>query len=120
MIILLISNFLTGAVWAGGSIAWIDVRNRVRQSDPKLINRIEEVFSVNRVGGATRLGHQFGERVGERIPPYEFEAVRKSTGEFYRLVIDQSDDFEFTGRYKFTWQVFTRKKATGQGAIVTP
>ena len=90
---------------AGGSIGWDDVKARISKSDSEIIKVIETNFTVNKSGGALRLGHQFGERVGERIPPYDFDTICKATGEKYRLVIDQSDDFEFTGRYKFTWKI---------------
>lgn len=90
---------------AGGSIGWDEVKSRLVKSDPELVKCIEINFTVNRVGGGVRLGNQFGERVGERIPPYDFDAIRKSTGEKYHLEILESDDFEFTGRYKFIWQI---------------
>jgi len=94
---------------AGGSIGWDDVRGRIAKTDPDLIKIIDAAFDVNKSGGGVRLGHQFGDRVGERIPPYDFDAVRKTTGEKYNLIIDQSDDFEFTGRYKFTWRISEEK-----------
>ena len=94
---------------AGGSIGWDDVRARIVKTDPDLIKIIDTTFDVNKSGGGVRLGNQFGDRVGERIPPYDFDAVRKSTGEKYHLEILESDDFEFTGRYKFIWQIIPGK-----------
>jgi hypothetical protein len=94
---------------AGGSIGWDDVRVRISKTDPELIKIIDTTFDVNKSGGGVRLGNQFGKRVGERIPPYDFDAIRKSTGERYHLKINQSDDYDFTGRYQFTWQIITKK-----------
>jgi len=94
---------------AGGSIGWDDVRARIAKTDPALIKIIDTTFDVNRSGGGVRLGSQFGERVGARIPPYDFDAVRKATGEKYHLKIMESDDFEFTGRYGFVWQIISGK-----------
>ncbi len=94
---------------AGGSISWDEVRNRICKSDTELVKCIEAHFKVNRVGGGMRLGHQFGDQVGTRIPPYDFDAILISTGDKYHLEISESDDFEFTGRYKFVWQVLSQK-----------
>ena len=88
--------------FAGGSISWEDVKIRIAKSDPELVKIIERSFVVNRVGGGVRLGPHFGERQGERIAPYEFGAENRKTKEKCVLVIEESDDFEFTGRFKFT------------------
>ncbi len=105
LFVFLVFGLFLSAAWAGGSIGWSDVKDRISKSDPELVAVIERAFSVNKVGGAVRLGHHFGERVGERVPPYEFNAVQKSSGKKGRLMIDQSDDFEFTGRFRFTWTI---------------
>lgn len=109
LLLLLVCACVCPFAHAGGSIAWDEVRVRISKSDSEIVKFIENNFEVNRVGGGTRLGHQFGERVGERIPPYDFDAVRKSTGEKYHLQISESEDFEFTGRYKFIWQKLSEK-----------
>lgn len=89
---------------AGGSIAWEDVRAKIEKTDPELIKIIERTFIVSRVGGGVRLGPHFGDRQGERIAPFRFEVVNRKTKEKCVLVIEESDDFEFTGRFKFTWE----------------
>ena len=108
------------AAWGGGSISWEDVRARISKSDPELVKVIEKTFEVNRSGGAVRLGRDFGERQGERIAPYEFGAKeRKSAGPCV-LVIEESEDYEFTGRFKFTKKPAEVKAATGQEGGAEP
>ena len=89
-------------VLAGGSISWDDVKSKISKSDPELVKMMEKSFAVARSGGGVRLGPHFGERHGERIAPYEFEAENRKTKEKYVLVIEESEDYEFTGRFKFT------------------
>jgi hypothetical protein len=89
-------------VIAGGSIGWDDVKSRISKSDPELVKVIEKAFTVARIGVGVRLGVQFGERQGERIAPYEFEVENKKTKDKCLLVIEESEDNEFTGRFKFT------------------
>jgi hypothetical protein len=86
---------------AGGSISWEDVKSRIAKTDPELVKVIENYFIVNRSGGGVRLGPNFGERHGERIAPYEFGAEEKKTKEQCVLVIEESEGYEFTGRFKF-------------------
>ena len=87
---------------AGGSIGWDEVKSRISKSDPELVKVIETAFVVEKSGGAVRLGPQFGERQGERIAPYEFGAEERKTKAKRVLVIEESEDYEFTGRFKFT------------------
>lgn len=98
------------ALQAGGSIGWDEVRLRIAKTDPQLVASIEKNFVVSETGGGVRLGKAFGERAGERIPPYDFDAIRKGTHDHYHLQIEESADFEFTGRYQFTWQVLKGEK----------
>jgi hypothetical protein len=93
---------LLSHAFAGGSIAWSEAAARISRSDPNLVQIITKNFSVQRVGGATRIGSRVDpERAGERVPPYDFNAVRRDTGKEVILKIDQSPDFDFTGRYFF-------------------
>jgi len=102
-VILILSTLLFIQITlAGGSISWEDVKPQIAKSDPELVKIIERSFVVNRVGGGVRLGPQFGERQGERIAPYEFGAENRKTKERCVLVIEESEDFEFTKRFKFT------------------
>lgn len=89
---------------AGGSIAWDDAKAKIGKTDPELIKIIEASVIVSPSGGGVRLGPHFGDRQGERIAPFRFEVVNRKTKEQCVLVIEESDDFEFTGRFKFTWE----------------
>ncbi|MCX6874805.1 MAG: hypothetical protein NTW21_13505 [Verrucomicrobia bacterium] len=100
--LVLATLFFVQVAFAGGSISWDDVKPRLAKSDPELVKIIERSFVVNKVGGGVRLGPQFGERQGERIAPYEFGAAHRKTKAKCVLVIEESEDHEFTGRFKFT------------------
>lgn len=101
LVVLTLALLCLQSARAGGSIGWDDVKTRISITDPELVKTIEKSFTVNRSGGARRLGPHFGERQGERITPYEFGAENRETGEKCLLVIEESDDHEFTGRFKF-------------------
>lgn len=103
----IITLTIAAALWvqcalAGGSISWEDVKLRISKSDPDLVKLIEKSFILERGGSAVRLGPHFGERQGERIAPYEFEAEDKKNKIKCVLLIEESEDYEFTGRFKFT------------------
>lgn len=106
--------------FAGGSIDWVEVKSRVAKTDAKLVEVIERSFIVSSGGAGVRLGHHFGDRQGERIAPYRFHAQNRKTKEEIVLVIEESDDFEYTGRFKFTWEwphkAEAEPPATGQPA----
>lgn len=101
---------------AGGSIDWGEVKSRVAKTDPKLVEIIERSFTVRPGGTGVRLGPRFGERQGERIAPYRFYAEIKKTRKEIVLVIEESDDFEYTGRFKFTWEWPEKEDQTRQPA----
>lgn len=98
------------AAFAGGSIGWEEVKTRIAKSDPELVKVIERSFAVNPIGGAARLGPSFGERQGERIAPYQFSAVNRKTQAKCNLVIEESEDYEFTGRFKFSANIEDKDK----------
>lgn len=102
--ILLLSVMLIQGAFAWGSIDWLEVKSRIAKSDSPLVGMIEKSFVVSPVGTGMRLGPRFGERQGERIAPYRFHAENRKTKEEVYLVIEESDDFEYTGRFKFTWE----------------
>jgi hypothetical protein len=102
--ILLLWAVLIQFTFAWGSIDWVEVKSRVVKTDPKLVEIIDRSFIVNPGGSGVRLGPHFGERQGERIAPYTFYAENRKTKEEVVLVIEESDDFEYTGRFKFTWE----------------
>lgn len=101
MKLLLLTIACAQSAVAGGSISWDDVRARIAKSDPEIVKVIENTFVVNQSGGGVRLGPHFGERQGERISPYEFGVEEKKTKIRYVLVIRESEDYEFTGRFCF-------------------
>ena len=106
---------------AGGSISWDDVKSRIVRSDPELVKMIEHSFVVNRSGGGVRLGASFGERQGERIAPYEFGAEDRKTNAKCLLVIEESEDYEFTGRFKFVKKpVADRNQEAGEAVDGNP
>jgi len=96
---------------AGGSIAWDDVSARISKTDPEIITTISKYFTPDRVGGAVRIGYRVDpDHAGERIPPYDFIATRKSDLKRYTLQITESSDFQYSGRYVFTATETTDKK----------
>lgn len=99
--LIILTTLCVQSVMAGGSISWEDVKSKIAKSDPELVKVIENSFTVNQSGGGVRLGPHFGERQGERISPFEFGAVEIKTKGKCILVIEESDDYEFTGRFKF-------------------
>ena len=102
--LLILMTLCVQSAIGGGSISWEDVKSRITKTDPELVKVIENSFTVNRSGVGVRLGPSFGERHGERIAPYEFGAADKKTGGKCVLVIEESEDYEFTGRFKFVKQ----------------
>lgn len=102
--IILLWVTLIQVTFAWGSIDWVEVKSRVAKTDPKLLGIIERSFIVSPGGTGVRLGPLFGERQGERIAPYRFYAENRKTKEEVVLVIQESDDYEYSGRFKFTWE----------------
>jgi hypothetical protein len=115
--LIILTTLCVQSAMAGGSISWGDVKTRIAKSDPQLVKVIENSFIVNRSGGAVRLGPHFGERQGERIPPYEFGAEDKKTKIRCVLVIEESEDYEFTGRFKFTKKPVENNKQEAEQAV---
>jgi biopolymer transport protein ExbD len=125
--LILLTALCVHSAMAGGSISWEEVKSRIAKTDPGLVKTIEDSFTVNRSGGGVRLGPRFGERHGERIPPYEFGAEEKKTKARCVLIIEESEDHEFTGRFKFVKrpveaedQESPEAPAAGQPAIEVP
>lgn len=93
--------FLSSA-FAGGSTSWKVVRTEIAKKDPELVKVIERCFAVDATGSGRRLGPQFGERSAEIISPYEFRAENRQTKAKLLLTIEESEDYSYTGRFKFT------------------
>lgn len=102
--------------FAGGSIDWDEVRARIKKEDPFLADYIAAHFTVNRVGGAVRVGHDRngnsmveGEEIGARLPPYNFYAKPKEEKGDYTLYMTlepaDSKDPKITA-----WQITIRQK----------
>ena len=92
-----------------GSLSWESARAQIIKDDPWLVRYLEKTFDISRSGGAAMIGrHIYPERAGERIPPFNFRATNKKTGEHYRLAIGFSADHQFTGRWAFTWALESR------------
>jgi hypothetical protein len=118
--LLILMTLCIQSAMGGGSISWEDVKSRIATTDPELVKIIENSFSVNRSGGGVRLGPSFGERHGERISPYEFGAKDKKTGGKCVLVIEESEDYEFTGRFKFVKQDVENEPQAEQASAGQP
>lgn len=90
---------------AYGSMGWDDARTRIIKDDPWLISYLERTFDMSQSGGAAMIGrHIDPKHAGERIPPFNFRATHKKTGEQYRLSIGWSVDHDtLTERWAFSW-----------------
>ncbi len=115
--LIILTTLCVQSAMAGGSISWEDVKTRIAKSDPGLVKIIENAFIVDRSGGGVRLGRDFGERQGERIAPYEFGAEEKRTKIRCVLVIEESEDYEFTGRFKFIKKPAENNKQEAEQAM---
>ena len=72
---------------AGGSVGFEDQAVPLLRREPELLRFVRDSLEVARVGGAVRLGKDFGERVGERITPFTFEARPKGSDGPYTLLL---------------------------------
>src|SRR5687767_8579585 len=88
-------------LFAGGSIDWEEVRNRIGREDSALVAWVEQTFDIRDSGGATRVGRQAdgkpavdGAQIGDRVPPYEFPAKPKGHAGEYTLYLA----FDYSGR----------------------
>lgn len=115
--LIILTTLCVQSAMAGGSISWEDVKSKISKSDPGLVKAIENSFIVDRSGGAVRLGSHFGERHGERISPYEFGAEDKKAKLRCILVIEESEDYEFTGRFKFIKKPVEKNKQEAEQAV---
>jgi hypothetical protein len=102
---------------AGGSLAWEEVAKRIRVQDPLLAAFIAEHLDVARSGGAVRVGHDKDGNslappfeVGERIPPYDFDAKPKGAPGDYSLTI-HLEEISYDDGKTSQWQIsITRKR----------
>ncbi len=74
--------------WGGGSVGWAFHALPILKKYPDLLALIETSLDVRDVGGGVRLGKDFGDEQGKRIPPFEFPArLKGSTGPYTLLLI---------------------------------
>ena len=87
------SALFTSAVFAGGSVSFEERAIPLLRTQPALLRFVQQSLDVAPVGDAVRLGKQFGDRVGERITPFSFEARPKGAdGPFTLLLIINSPE----------------------------
>jgi hypothetical protein len=104
--------WLTAPVAHGeGTVAWDHVKAEIGKTDPALIEMIEKNFVIDSAGWGVRFGSHgvHPELAGIRTAPYYFEATHRATQERYGLRFAESEDFQFTGRYTFTWRVLPKQ-----------
>jgi hypothetical protein len=102
-------------LFAGGSIAWGDVRDRLSHEDAALVAWVEHTFDIRHSGTAARVGRQAdgkptveGAQIGDRVAPYEFAAKPKGSAGDYTLYLT----FDYSGHKdgaKAVWQVTVRR-----------
>ncbi len=109
-----------GIASAGGSIAWSDAKTKIAKTDTELVKILERDFDVDASGGGVRLGPRFEDRQGERISPFSFGAMNRKTKERCDLVIEESDDFGSTGRFKFVVEHKDNSNQTEQTSTEQP
>ena len=100
--------------WAGGSIGWEEVIQNITKDDPSLATYITEHFDVAPIGGAVRVGHDTDGKsldppyeVGQRIPPYDFEAKPKGAKGDYTLLLNFEPTSIASGKH-VRWQMTLR------------
>ena len=105
--------FLPSA-FAGGTTSWKVVRAEMAKKDPELVKVIEHNFLLAEFGSGRRLGPQFRDRHGDIIPPYQFRAENRKTKAKLLLVIEESEDYTYTGRFKFTENALPESGPAGE------
>ena len=102
--------------FAGGSISWTEVQAQIQKDDPFLADYIAAHLTVNRVGGALRVGHDDngnsmvpGLQIATRLPPYHFYAKPKEENGDYTLYLTFEPSESGDGKTT-VWQITIRKK----------
>lgn len=88
LIIATILLCLSGRLFAGGSISFLDLKELLEEQ-PALAHFISEHLDLAPIGNATRIGGRVNEELsGSRVAPYEFEAKPKGAkGDFNLLLV---------------------------------
>ncbi len=73
---------------AAGSATWSFHATPILKARPELLTLIETSLDVSPHGEGVRLGKDFGEKQGQRVPPLKFPArLKGSTGPYNLLLI---------------------------------
>lgn len=73
--------------FCGGSVDWDFHALPILKAHPDLLRVITSSLDVSRIGLGVRLGKDFGDQQGMRIPPYEFPARLKGSTGSYNLIL---------------------------------
>jgi hypothetical protein len=97
----------------GGSIEWNFHAIPILKKHPELLSIINTSLEVSKTGDGLRLGKDFGEEQGKRIPPYKFPARTKgSSGAFDLILIIHDPSGAHEEGDEQTWiEIRPRKKA---------
>ena len=81
----------TNVLIAGGSVSFEEQAIPLLQTQPTLLQFVQQTLDVAAVGSGVRLGKDFGDNIGKRITPFRFEARPKgATGPYTLLLIVNS------------------------------
>lgn len=73
--------------FCGGSVDWEFHALPILKAHPDLLRVITSSLDVSKSGLGVRLGKDFGDQQGMRIPPYEFPARLKGSTGSYNLIL---------------------------------
>ena len=90
LILLTLATLSSATCQAGGSIGWMEVLVKITNDDPDLAALVQRQYDIADIGLGVRVGHDKDGNslappfeVGERIPPYDFDAKPKGeAGDF--------------------------------------
>ena len=83
--------FSIASARAGGSISFQDDAIPLLRRQPALLQFVQQTLDISPTGWGLRLGHDFGDRVGTRVPPFRFEARPKGQKGPYTLLLIIND-----------------------------
>ena len=102
---------LTVHAFACGSISWKEVLTKITKDDPDFAELVQKQFDVADIGVGVRVGHDKDGKslappfeVGERIPPYDFDAKPKGAAGDFTLRLSFEPTSIVTGKVN-RWQM---------------